>query len=355
MKFIHIADVHLGAKPDRGFSWSEEREKERYQSFESIIYKCNEMAIDLLLIAGDLFSKQPTIGELKEVNYLFSTLKTTKVVIIAGNHDFIGLRSNYTKFVWNENVFLFLKEEWESYYIEELNTEIYGFSYHTRELHEPRFHFVSPKADDRIHILLGHGGSVDHAPMDKNKMLQSEFDYIALGHIHKPQIFGEKMAYSGSLEPMDKTEVGPRGHVLGEIQVRENKKELTIDFIQSALREYKRMDIQINKHHTMGEIKRMIADFIEEYGVHHIYILNLAGKRDRTLTIAEEDLYPLGNIIEVNNKTEPDYDYEELYIENKDNLIGRYIRSIKEMSEEEAVKHTALYYGIEALLGAKTK
>ena len=75
MKFIHIADVHLGATPDSSMPWGEARQKELWGSFKSIIKICNEEKIDLLLIAGDLFHKQPLLRELKEVNYYFSTLE----------------------------------------------------------------------------------------------------------------------------------------------------------------------------------------------------------------------------------------------------------------------------------------
>ena len=49
---------------------------------------CEREQTDLLLIAGDLFHRQPLKKELKEVDYYFSRLSRTKVVLIAGNHDF---------------------------------------------------------------------------------------------------------------------------------------------------------------------------------------------------------------------------------------------------------------------------
>ena len=55
MKFIHIADVNLGAQPDRGRIWSDDRAKEIYDTFHRVIGVCEEQKIELLLIAGDLF------------------------------------------------------------------------------------------------------------------------------------------------------------------------------------------------------------------------------------------------------------------------------------------------------------
>lgn len=37
MRFIHIADVHLGMQPDAGFPWSEERGEAIWESFRRII------------------------------------------------------------------------------------------------------------------------------------------------------------------------------------------------------------------------------------------------------------------------------------------------------------------------------
>ena len=59
MKFIHIADVHLGAEPEGLKSGSKSRGQEIWDSLEQIIHICEWEEIDLLLIAGDLFHRQP--------------------------------------------------------------------------------------------------------------------------------------------------------------------------------------------------------------------------------------------------------------------------------------------------------
>ena len=74
MRFIHLADVHLGAQPDLGYPWSRKREEQIWESFRRVIAEAAEEKTDLLIIAGDLFHRQPLMRELKEVNYLFSTI-----------------------------------------------------------------------------------------------------------------------------------------------------------------------------------------------------------------------------------------------------------------------------------------
>lgn len=71
MRFIHLADVNLGAVPDRGCPWSEKRENEIWETFRRVITGIRENPVDLLFIAGDLFHRQPLLSELKEVNELF--------------------------------------------------------------------------------------------------------------------------------------------------------------------------------------------------------------------------------------------------------------------------------------------
>ena len=46
MKFIHIADVNLGAQPDRGRIWSDVRAKEIYSTFHRVIEVCEEQKIE---------------------------------------------------------------------------------------------------------------------------------------------------------------------------------------------------------------------------------------------------------------------------------------------------------------------
>ena len=94
--------------------------------------------MDCLFIAGDLFHRQPLLRDLKEVNYLFSTIPQTQVVIIAGNHDRIRKNSAVLSFSWASNVTFLESEDVSSVYFEDINTEVTGFSYYTAEIPEPR-------------------------------------------------------------------------------------------------------------------------------------------------------------------------------------------------------------------------
>ena len=57
VKWIHIADVHLGASPDAGDAYSKVRPQELWDTFAEVIDICEREQTDLLLIAGDLFHR----------------------------------------------------------------------------------------------------------------------------------------------------------------------------------------------------------------------------------------------------------------------------------------------------------
>ena len=84
MKFIHIADVHLGVVPDAGKSWSEKRAADIWTTFTEVFAVAKKIKVDMVLIAGDLFHRQPLIRELREINYIFEQVPEIQVVIVAG-------------------------------------------------------------------------------------------------------------------------------------------------------------------------------------------------------------------------------------------------------------------------------
>jgi len=366
MRFFHTADIHLGAFPDSDFPWGEERRTEIWESFRRLIQKAENEKIDLLLIAGDLFHRQPLMRELKELNYLFGKLTKTKVVLIAGNHDYLKQDSYYRTFEWNKNVTFLYGPACEKKTILDLNTEIYGFSYHTREITERLYDKLQPEPTEALTILLAHGGDEKHIPLDKKRLQMSDFDYIALGHIHKPQILTEdRMIYAGALEPLDKNDTGVHGFISGKYE----NGTLTTEFIPWALREYIHLEITCDASTTNFALKEKISDLIERKGSHHIYKITILGLRDPDIIFDTFSYMQIGNVIEVIDISEPAYDFERLEQQNRENIVGHYIRKLyrPEMKDIEApcghigcpestdinMEKKALYYGIQALLEAQ--
>lgn len=346
MRFMHIADVHLGAAPDHGFLWAKDRGRELWESFRRCIEDANEKKIDLLLIAGDLFHRQPELSELQEVNYLFSTLERTIVVMIAGNHDYLKPSSPYLTFPWNENVICLFSSECERVRLPELKTEIYGFSYHQQEIEEPLYEGIIAEQNDYFKILLAHGGDAEHIPIRKDSLQASGFDYIALGHIHKPQVYIRNLAmYAGALEPIDCNDPGPHGYIIGEV----HRKKVKLSFVEVCSREYRQEEVVVNEEDTVYSVREKIAAAVREHGAQHTYRIILTGEHHPKFRPDIREYMKCGRIIEITDRTVPAFHLEELRHQYRGQLIGNYIESFGERPQG-LVEEKALRYGLEALL-----
>lgn len=167
MRFIHMADVHLGAVPDSGCPWSAFRENEIWETFVRVIDQIREEKIELLLIAGDLFHRQPLPSQTERVSQLFASIPDTEVVWMAGSHDYLREDSAYRKVKWTKNVHGFLSEKPEVISLEKLHTKVYGCSYEHPEVTEAIYSSIRPEDQPGIHILLAYGGDETHIPMKK--------------------------------------------------------------------------------------------------------------------------------------------------------------------------------------------
>ena len=350
MKFVHIADVHLGVKPDRGRRWSDERSEEIWDSFCKIVELCEEQKIDLLLIAGDLFHTPPTLQQIKNVDFQLKKMSSTKTVIIAGNHDYIEENSPWDTYEFNSDTVIFPRDKGTNVYIEDLNVCVTGFSYGCPEYTDRILEKLKPGREGAYNILLGHGGDATHMPFSKEKLAKTAFDYVALGHIHKPaHIFKNKMAFAGSLEPIDYTETGRRGYILGEVSEQNNTR---ITWVPFNKRSYINMAVDLDTDCTNSMVSDIIETNINKLGKENIYRIMLRGNVDSNLDLNLSALTRRYNINEIIDKTEDAYDLKELYTVNENNLLGRFIKSMsdKNSDEDEEIRQKALRYGLDALM-----
>lgn len=349
MKFIHVADVHWGMSPDSDKPWSKERSQDIKDTFSKAVNQARELDVDCLFIAGDLFHRQPLARDLKEVNYLFSTIPGVRVVIIAGNHDRIRSNSALLSFTWAPNVTYLMDEELQSVYFEDLNTEVYGFSYHSAEILENRLDNIQVPNDGRIHVLLGHGGDATHIPFDKAAMANLDFSYIAMGHIHKPEILIEhKMAFSGSPEPLDKTETGNHGMIVGEIN-QVTRMVTSLKFVPIARIQYISLAVNVTTATTNTELAMKVTQEIQNRGPDNIYRFRIRGMRDPDISFDLDMLSTRFKIMDIIDESEPQYDFSALFAEHPSDMIGFYIQALQK-PDMSPVEKKALYYGINALL-----
>ncbi len=350
MKFLHTADIHWGMVPDGDKPWSRERTQAIKDTFSQIISLARAREVDFLFLSGDLFHRQPLLRDLKEVNYLFSTIPSVHVVLIAGNHDRIRPNSAILSFNWAPNVTFLMDGEMESVFFEDCNVEVHGFSYHAAEIRESLPpDLLQTTFDGRIHILMLHGGDTAHLPLDRGALAASNYSYIALGHIHKPEVVVEnKAAFPGSPEPLDQTETGPHGVFIGSLNPVTRQVE-SLEFVRMCRSQYVPLIVNITTRTTNAELEHKISEEIQKRGPKNIYRFRIRGMRDPDVEFDFDNLTSKFRIVEITDESEPQYDFPALFAEHPSDMIGFYIRAF-DKPDPSPVEKKALYYGINALL-----
>lgn len=293
-----------------------------------------------------MFHRQPLLRELKEVNYLFSKLTVTQVVIIIGNHDYVKKDSYYRTFTWAKNVHVLLDEEVSYVELKNIKTAVYGASYHSREITGKPYEKQYAKSLQKHEILMVHGGDAKHTPISKEELLELGYDYIALGHIHKyTEILPGKIAYCGALEPTDMNDVGLHGYIYGEM----TNKGCQTRFVHAASRENIHLDIEVTEKMSAYELRELIKTTIEKEGVHNIFKIRLVGYKDPEVYFYMEDMDLYGNITAMEDHTKLAYNLDKICQQNKDNILGELIGALGGYAEE-SVEYMALCEGVRALM-----
>lgn len=355
MKFIHIADVNLGAQPDRGRIWSDDRAKEICDTFHRVIGVCEEQKIELLLIAGDLFHTKPTEQDLKALDFQLRKIPATKTVIVAGDQDYIDPGSAWETYTFESNTVVMPRDQAASVYFEDLNVCVTGYSYGHATYTGRILERMRPGRQDAYNILLGHGGDMEHMPFSKEHVAQLGFQYVALGHMHKPaHILKNHMAFAGTLEPLDYTETGKHGYILGQV---ETSGETTITFVPFSCRRYVNLALDLNTTFTNGDICNLVESKMQETGADNIYRILLRGRVAQNMEINLSELTRRYCINEVIDKTECDYDMAELALANEGNLLGKIVQEFSQETSagDKEIREKALHYCMEALTGAGSR
>lgn len=351
MRFIHIADLHLGSSPEAEFLWGKNRAEEIWDSFAAVIDACNEKEIDLLLIAGDLFDRPPVWADLDRAAKLFARLTATEVVMIAGASDYITEDSPWKTYPWQSWVHMLSDKHCMNVQMGNINTSVHGCSYYALTEGKPYLEDARPDKESEYQILLGYTGDDNHMPADLSELSEKGFDYIALGYEHKASVMQNMhIAYAGSLEPLSVQETGKHGFILGEI----NEENTTIRFVPFACREYINIKVRLSSDITEDELEEKLTAAINQYGSDNIFTISLEGRYQPKEPYDRARLLALGNVADVKDGTMPDYNLVALLDEHKDDMIGMYLEEfLKEPAGTREQK--ALYCGLEALLNAVQK
>lgn len=347
MKFIHMADVHLGVVPDKGRFWSEAREQEIKDTFVKVVEEAQAKQVDLILIAGNLFHMPPSEGMIRDVDYILSKLTNTKTVIMGGGTDYIAPDSPMANYKFSSRTICLSPDKISNVYMKDLNVCVTGFSYHQEEITDDILNRIKPAKQGAFNILLANGGDAKHCPFNKKNLRESNFDYIALGGNRKPEIIKENsVIMAGSLEPVDYTDTGERGYIYGEIEDGVVKTE----FVPIAQRAYVNLLINIKPDHVPAMILDLVERQIRNIGERNIYRILVKGQNHNHDVFDFSELVEKYNIYEVITEISDDYDLNKIYEENKDNLIGKFVHQLFDNYYGDEVCKKAIHYGLDVLL-----
>ncbi len=357
MKFVHIADLHLDAKFDnlgQIEGLPTKRRIEQRKAMRDIINYVKENNIEILLIAGDLYEQNYIKkSSIEYINNLFLEIPNTQIFISPGNHDPYIQNSFYATYNWAENVHIF-KEKIEKIDIDE-KTHIYGYGFTDFYCKESEIEEIKIEDKKDINILLTHGaleGSTEereYNPLKSHKLKKLGFDYIALGHIHKPYYNEEKnqeIFYPGSIVSLGFDELGQRGMLVGKLE----KNSLEVEFIPVDKREFEEKEIDITNFSSNEDIITQIEEL--ELKEENFYKIIITGKRFFKIDIDEiKKTLQIENIIKIKDKTKIGIDIESLQKEN--NIKGIFVRKMLKKQEDENLDkefiEKAIEIGLEVL------
>lgn len=359
MKFVHIADMHFDS-PFVNLSekdiMGDLRRLEQRKVFKKIIEYIKENNIKYFFISGDLYEhkyiKQSTIDY---INKLFEEIPETNIYIAPGNHDPYTKNSYYNKYNWSKNVKIFGPKVEK---IETQDANIYGYGFDDFYCSDSGIENIELERTEKPNILIIHGNidgstieDMQYNSMSKKMLEEKEFDYVALGHIHKKDYNTEenqKIVYPGSTISLGFDELGEHGMIVGDLE----KNKLETQFIKLDDKQFTKRELNVDNIYSKEELIEKINELeIEENNYVEIILIG-----NRNFEINKYDLikYILNNnIIKIKNNTKIAYDLEKL--ENENTLKGLFIKEMNkklknaETEEEKEIIEKSIEIGLASL------
>ena len=230
MKIIHTSDWHFGMSI--GTETYEDCQRYFLQQLYDLIRKEH---VEAVLCAGDIYDSSVTNADAIR---LFNDAATTlcaelgvKFILIAGNHDSAARLSSCSELLKASGMYVFgnLGRDPEPVLLDGGKTAVYCLPYFTRDQAAALFpeqkeairstedayrvvcgHIRETMDPARKNILMAHAYIVNAELSDSDrsarvgnasaisKSVFDGFDYVALGHIHKPQVIAPHIRYSGT-------------------------------------------------------------------------------------------------------------------------------------------------------------
>lgn len=342
--FIHTADLHLGKDflySGMSMELARNRKHALWTTLENIfaVAKNNDAVI---LISGDLFDHSPKSYELYRFLELTEQYSDIDVYLIDGNHDQGMCRDLAQMLSQNSRVHVFCEPGIT--YVEDAqrNMRVYGACYDASidmdyELSrldlDPTFSNIL-----LLHTSLNRSGS-RYMPISTDVLIESDFQYIALGHVHNYEIIRPHIRYSGTPEPLGFREDGSHGMIMGTLE-----SDVECYFVRMSCVSFETLRIQLDSSLSARQIEASIVKTLEDYNENVLLRLILSGdiphEQARLLCDFIETTKFSANILEVKDRTHSSLSHDDALIEAFHEVLNRL-----ELDDKENIRSL----GIEAI------
>jgi DNA repair protein SbcD/Mre11 len=226
-KFIHSADIHLDSPMcmlDRyeGAPVEDIRGATR-RALENLVDLAVTERVDFLLICGDLYD-----GDWRDYNTgLFFISQMAKlhdagipVFIIAGNHDAANRMTKTLRLP--DGIHLLKTGEPSTMVLDHIGAAVHGQSFGNQAVHDDLSQRYPAAVGGLFNIGMlhtcasGRPGHDSYAPCTVRGLSLKNYDYWALGHVHKRETLSEAplIVFPGNIQGRHIRETGPKGCVL---------------------------------------------------------------------------------------------------------------------------------------------
>jgi DNA repair exonuclease SbcCD nuclease subunit len=226
VRIVHAADIHLDS-PLRGLGRLDDpdlvaslRLATRH-AFDNLIEYCLAQTPDALLLAGDLYD-----GDWRDYStgqYFVNRMRDLAdakipVFFVRGNHDAESVITR--SLTLPPTTKGFSTDKPESHVLDDVGLAVHGQGFATRSVTSNLASaYPNPHAGlinvGLLHTSIqGYEGHDPYAPCSENDLYGRDYEYFALGHVHKQQqsVRGRSAwAFSGNLQGRNPRETGPKG------------------------------------------------------------------------------------------------------------------------------------------------
>lgn len=217
MRILHTADLHIGQILYQGY----DRRDEHDHFFSQLLKWCVDERPDALVVCGDVFDiQQPSAATWRAFNGWFTTIRREcpdmKIVIVAGNHDSASRLQSHSE-VWGmldtcvvgtAPAMFDRPDGWQLRHIVKMEGKGYivALPFMAADRHEMVQELLdyvgAVNAEENLPVVMtghlatawcdatGHDPEIGRQRVISYDHLGKGFDYLALGHIHKPQTIG---------------------------------------------------------------------------------------------------------------------------------------------------------------------